>query len=98
VFASADYQAGKTLVLLTWDEGDGAGTAGEDCSDQARYTLHPSCYIPTVVMSAYITPGATDASEQSLYTLLGTAQDILGLPRINGSATHPASLRPGLRF
>jgi len=98
LLSSPDYLAGNTLVLLTWDEGEGTGTAGEDCSDPATYTLHPSCEIPTVVMSAYITPGATDASDQSLYTLLGTAQDILSLPRINGSLTHPASLRPGLGF
>lgn len=49
-------------------------------------------------MSAYIRPGATDASDQSLCTLLGTAQDILSLPRTNGSVTHSASLRPGLGF
>ncbi|OFE14699.1 hypothetical protein BA895_08350 [Humibacillus sp. DSM 29435] len=98
VLSSTDYLNGNTLVLLTWDEGEGKGTAGEDCSDPARYTPHPSCDIPTVVMSAYITPGATDASDQSLYTLLGTVQDILKLPRIKGSATHPASLRPGLGF
>ncbi|MEO7061570.1 MAG: alkaline phosphatase family protein [Lapillicoccus sp.] len=98
VLSSPDYLAGHILVLLTWDEGEGVGTTGEDCADPATYTRHPSCDIPTVVMSAYITPGATDASDQSLYTLMGTAQDILGLPRINGSATHPASLRPGLSF
>lgn len=98
ILSSPDYLNGNTLVLLTWDEGDGKGTAGEDCSDPATYTRHPSCDVPTVVMSEYITPGATDASDQSLDTLLGTVQDILGLPRINGAVTHPASLRPGLGF
>jgi len=49
------------------------------------------------VASAFVTPGATDGSEQNLYSLLATTEDVLGYPRL-GLAIGQPSMRPGLGF
>ena len=95
--AMPSYRAGKTLVIVTFDEGDEDSTTGVDCTAATYYLTHPDCQIPTVVVSAYIRPGATDAADHNLYALLATTQDILGLKRL-GRAAGQHSLRPGLHF
>lgn len=97
--ALSSYQTGKTLIILTWDEGDYTKPRGIDCADPIVYTVKSNaCSIPTIVLSPYIKPGTIDYSDQSLYTLLGTTEDLLGYQRINGASTHPASMRNGLGF
>ncbi len=91
------YLAGRTLILVTWDEGNGPSQTGVDCTSQAVYSQQASCRIPTIVVSPYITPGRTDADEHDLYGLLGTVEDVLGYPRL-GQAQGRPSLRPGLGF
>ena len=91
------YRAGRTLVIITWDEGDGHSTRGADCTDPAVYRQQASCLIPTFVLSPYVVPGARDTSDQNLYSLLGTVEDVLRVPRL-GRAVGQPSLRPGLRF
>lgn len=95
--ALPSYQAGDVLVVITWDEGDGREVNGSDCTDPAVYATQESCHIPTLVVSPYVTPGATDAADHTLYGLLGDVQDVLGYPRL-GRAAGQASLRPGLGF
>ena len=95
--AMPSYLAGKTLIIITFDEGGEAGTVGAPCTDPAYYAAHIDCNVPTLVISPYITPGATDASSQNLYSLLGTTEDILGYPRL-GQAVNQPSMRPGLGF
>jgi hypothetical protein len=95
--ALPSYQAGQTLIVITFDEGATTGTAGVDCTDPTYYVNHPDCHIPTVVVSPYIVPGTVDTSDQNLYSLLGTTEDILGLARL-GNAVGQPSMRPGLGF
>ena len=95
--ALPSYRAGTTLVLVTWDEGSGAATSGVDCTDPAVYGAQASCQVPTVVVSPYVRPGAVDRTDHDLYGLLGTVEDVLGLPRLGLAAGRP-SLRPGLNF
>jgi hypothetical protein len=96
--ALPSYQAGRTLIVLTFDEGrEDTNTKGVDCTDPAYYPGHADCQIPTVVVSPYIVPGTADSSDQNLYSLLGTTQDVLGLPRL-GRAIGAPSMRPGLGF
>jgi hypothetical protein len=97
VLASPSYRAGRTLVLITWDEGSGTSTKGVDCTDPKVYTQQASCLIPTYVLSAYVRPGSRDTSDQNLYSLLATTEDVLGYPRL-GRAVGQPSLRAGLRF
>ena len=98
--AMPSYQAGRTLVVVTFDEGDGdnpATSTGVDCADPTYYPLHPDCQIPTVVVSPYVVPGAVDTSDNNLYTLLATTEDIFGLPRL-GRAVGSLGMRAGLAF
>ena len=96
--AMPSYRAGKTLIVVVFDEGAGPGTTnGVDCTKPTYYRTHPDCQIPAVVVSPYIVPGSTDNTDLNLYSLLGTTQDVLGLPRL-GRAVGQKSMRPGLRF
>lgn len=96
--AMPSYQAGRTLIVITWDEGDKTGNHGIDCTDPAVYSIAGNyCWIPTIVVSPYISPGATDGQDHNLYGLLATAQDILGLARTN-RAVGQTSMRAGLGF
>jgi PKD repeat protein len=97
ITATPSYQAGRTLVILTWDEGSGHAVTGSDCSLPSVYSKQPSCSIPTYVVSPYIVPGARDTSDHNLYGLLATIQDILGYPRL-ARAVGQTSLRTGLGF
>lgn len=97
ILASPSYRAGRTLVFITWDEGSGNATKGVDCTDPKVYTTQASCRIPTYVLSAYVRPGSRDTSDQNIYSLLATTEDVLGYPRL-GRAVGQPSMRPGLGF
>jgi hypothetical protein len=82
---SAAYQSGRLVVFLTWDEGEGPDKKdGEACwnTTHANSTAYPSCHIATIVMSPYTTPGTQSAGYFNHLSLLGTAEDLLGLPRL----------------
>lgn len=87
------YLAGQTLILLTWDEGDGTSTKKIYCPTATQ----PSCHIATLAVSAYADAGAIDVSAQSLYSMLSTIEDVLGYPRLASVIDQP-SMRPGLGF
>jgi len=92
--ALPSYRAGQTLIIIGWDEGDGEGTYGTYCPTA---TTEASCRVPTIVLSPYITPGTVDTTPQSIYSMLGTAEDILGYPRLGWAQGQP-SMRSRLGF
>lgn len=86
--ASAAYQSGQLAVFITWDEGTGADkTNGETCWDSthADSATYPSCQVATIVISPYTTPGTRSGTYFNHLSLLGTAEDLLGLPRLAGA-------------
>jgi hypothetical protein len=95
--AMPSYRAGRTLIILTFDEGSGSGANGVDCTSPAYYRTSPGCNIPAVVLSPYIPPGTTDGTDLNLYSLLATTQDVLGVPRL-GRAVSQASMRATMPF
>jgi hypothetical protein len=95
--AMPSYQAGQTLIIVTWDEGNETSAHGIDCTDPAVYSSRTDCSIPTFVISPYIVPGAQDSSDHNLYGLLATTEDILNVPRL-GLAAGQSSMRGGLGF
>jgi hypothetical protein len=97
LLAQPSYQSGHTLILITWDEGVEGHTGAVDCANPTYFPTDPSCHIPTIALSAYVTPDTTDASFQSLYSLSGTVQDILAVPR-TARAVGAGSLRRGMKF
>jgi len=91
IAATASYQQGHTVVLLTWDEGEGTGyVGGVDC---LAHLGNPSCHVPALVISATTPAGARSATLFSHYSLLRTAQALLGMPRFLGRAATSAGMR-----
>ena len=86
---SNSYQAGNTMVVITYDEGLGSDSkVGEDCTDKAldlpvvnNISAHQeSCHIPTFVVYPYTSPGDADPAFFDLYSITRTVEDLFGLP------------------
>ena len=86
ILNSKQYQAGTTVVFITWDEGAG-GFPVEDCDDTG--TTDSSCHVPTIVISPTTPAGATSAAFFSHYSLLSTTEELLGLPKLDQAASAP---------
>ncbi len=91
IASTSEYRQGHTVVLLTWDEGEGVGYVGSvDC---LAHLDNPSCHVPALAISA-MTPAATrSALLFSHYSLLRTSEGLLGMPRFLGRAATAASMR-----
>lgn len=96
IFASPDYQAGKTLVLLTWDEGNESAKSGIDCTAQTNIDSS-GCHVGLVTASAYISPGTRDATRYTPYSILAAIERMEGLPLL-GSAATATPLGPAMGF
>lgn len=85
ILRSPDYTSGTTAIFITWDEGDG-GTRAERCyagaSDQ-------SCHVPALVIAPGTPAGTRPGTPFSHYSLLGTAEQLLGLPALGQAARYP---------
>jgi len=88
ILNSRQYQAGSTAVLITWDEGAG-GYPIEDCDDA---TTDASCRVPTIVISPSTPAGTTSRAFFSHYSLLGTTEELLGLPRLGQASSSPTMI------
>jgi len=86
ILNSSQYQSGTTAVFITWDEGAG-GKTGENC---AANTTDASCQVATIVVSPSTPAGATSATLFNHYSLLGTAEQLLGLPALGAASSSPA--------
>jgi len=88
ILNSAAYQAGRMAVFITFDEGHG-GTIGEDC---AANPGDESCHVPTIVVSPSTPAGTTSDKLFTHYSLLKTAEQMLGVRRL-GLARRARSMR-----
>jgi len=84
IFSSPEYRSGTTAVFVTWDEGEG-GTSN-DC---AVNTTDVGCHVAALVISPSTTPGTRSGAVFNHYSLLGTAEQLLGLPRIGVTSSYP---------
>jgi phosphatidylinositol-3-phosphatase len=91
---TTDYQAGQTLVLVTFDEGQ-AGTTGENCADPAN--TDPSCHIATIAVAAGV-HAVSDPTFYTHYSLLRACEEALGITSFLGSAATATDMRPGMGF
>jgi hypothetical protein len=87
ILDSDEYTDGSTAVFITWDEGHG-GTPGEKC---ATSKTDDSCHVAAIVISPSTKPGTRSATLFSHYSLLRTAEELLGLPLL-GHAAGAASM------
>jgi phosphatidylinositol-3-phosphatase len=81
IFASPQYRDNSTAVFITWDEGEGGST--NRC---ATSTTDAGCHVATLVISPSTPAGARSAVLFSHYSLLGTAEHLLRLPRLGQAA------------
>ena len=87
-----NYQSGDTVIFITNDEGC-AGTCGpdyslnEDCTSQTLDASQPSCHIPTIVVAPHTPAGTVDNTFYTHYSMLRTAEELLGLPLLGLAAS-----------
>ena len=81
---SSEYQSGSTAVFITWDEGEGGSS--NDC---AANTTDVGCHVATIVVSPSTASGSSSATLFNHYSLLGTTEQLLGLPKLGQAATYP---------
>jgi phosphatidylinositol-3-phosphatase len=88
ILGSTEYRSGSTVVFITWDEGEGGGYAsGEPC---ATNTTDVSCHVATLVISPSTKAGTRSGTLFNHYSLLATAEQLLGLPELGMAAAYPA--------
>jgi phospholipase C len=86
ILNSKQYQSGTTAVFITWDEGSG-GYPIEDCDNTS--VTDTSCIVPTIVISPSTPAGTTSGSFFDHYSLLGTTEQLLGLPKLASASSAP---------
>jgi hypothetical protein len=91
---TADYQLGQTLILVTFDEGQG-GTGGENCADPSN--TDPSCHVATIAIAAGVHP-VKDATFYTHYSLLRSTEEALGIATFLGNAASANDMRSGMGF
>jgi phosphatidylinositol-3-phosphatase len=84
ILNSPEYTTGSTAVFITWDAGEGGTTT--KC---ATNKTDVGCHVATIVVSPSIRPGTRSATLFNHYSLLGTAEQLLGLPALGKAATFP---------
>jgi phospholipase C len=83
VAGSAEYQSGRTVIFVTYDEGTGPDkTAGENCASESADLggLQSSCHVPFFVVYPGTVPGTRDAAFFDHYSVTRTIEDFFGLP------------------
>lgn len=85
---SKAYKAGRTAIFITYDEGFN-NTTGVTFPDCEAFPGDRSCHIATVVIAPSVPKGVKPATDFTHYSLLRTAEEMLGLPTLGlaGSAT-----------
>jgi hypothetical protein len=84
ILNSREYRGGSTAVFVTWDEGEG-GSSSQCASNKSDV----GCHIAAIVISPSTKPGTRSATLFNHYSLLGTAEQLLGLPRLGRANNFP---------
>jgi phosphatidylinositol-3-phosphatase len=84
ILNSPEYRSGTTVVFVTWDEGEG-GTALQCATD----TVDVGCHVATIVISPSTRPGTRSGRPFNHYSLLGTTEQLLHLPRLGRASAFP---------
>ena len=88
IVSSPTYRAERTVIFITWDEGEGGNT--DDC---ALNTSDAGCHVVTLVVSPSTPRGARSAALFNHYSLLKTTEQLLGLKQYLGRARGSRSMR-----
>jgi phosphatidylinositol-3-phosphatase len=85
ILSSRAYQSRSTVVFLTWDEGEGGSS--NRC---ATNTTDVGCRIATIVISPSTRKGTRSRTLFNHYSLLGTTEQLLHLPKLGRASSFPA--------
>ena len=85
ILNSREYRSGTTALFITWDEGSG-GYPVENC---ASNTTDASCRVATIVVSPSTPADARAGTLFNHYSLLGTAEQLLRVPRLGQASSYP---------
>ena len=77
IFATPSYQAGKTAILIAWDESD------NKTSNQ----------VPMIAIAPSIPAGTQVSDPFNHYSLLRSMEEMLGIPNLLGNAATATSMR-----
>ena len=86
---SPEYAVGGTAIFLTWDEGEGGSS--NDC---ASNTTDVGCHVAALVISPSTKAGTRSADLFNHYSLLATAEEMLGLPKLGQAASNASMVNP----
>jgi len=76
IVSSAAYRSGSTAILITWDEGDFNHSSGSP----------DFMNVPAIVVAPSVRPGTQVSTRLTHYSLLRTAEEMLGLPLLGHAA------------
>jgi hypothetical protein len=77
ILASPAYTAGRTALVVSWDEDDGS----------------PLNLVSTIVIAPSVVPGTISTTQFDHYSLLRTTEELLGLPTTLANAATATSMR-----
>jgi hypothetical protein len=78
ILSSPEYKSGTLALIVTWDEGEGG--ISNDC---ATNTTDIGCHAATIVVSPSTAPGTRSATLFNHYSLLGSTEQLLGVPPLD---------------
>lgn len=87
ILNSSEYQSGSTVLVITWDEGEGGAT--NEC---ATNTTDIGCHVATIVLSPSTVPGTQSSTLFNHYSLLGSTEQLLGVPPLGEALTANSML------
>ena len=76
------YQSGNTAIFITWDEGE-PSLIGAKC----EYSSAVGCRVPLIVVAPSVRGGLRSTTSFSHYSLLKTAEQLLGVPQLGLART-----------
>jgi phospholipase C len=83
LLASPEYTRHTMAIFITWDEGEGGSS--DNC---AANTTDVGCHVAALVISPSTPAGARSARLFNHYSLLATAEQLLGLPKLGRAASN----------
>ena len=85
ITSGPDYRAGRTALVVTWDEGKGGYGVSA-----AAMIADRTCHLATVVTSPSTPPGTRSSTRFDHYSLLETTERLARDPDLPGSRRRPA--------
>ncbi|MDQ2914676.1 MAG: alkaline phosphatase family protein [Chloroflexota bacterium] len=94
ILSSKTYGQGGTAIFITWDDSGVDPPGVEDCT----LSDVPECLVPFFVISPSVRPGTIVSDRLTMYSLLRTTEELLGITTFLGAAANAPSLRPLFRL